>query len=233
MNDGVENFVGFEEASHRTTWLLSYADIVTLFLTFFVLLLSMSKVSSSRYESLARAFGNTPERSLAEVRQEVEEVIQSTGLDEHVHTELNDDGLYIELENAVLFAAGDAELTDEAAALVRPIGAQLAGSLEDRYQIVVEGHTDDVPIHNTRFHSNWELSTSRAIYVMEQLADAGFPQARLSVQGFADTRARHTADSGASAEERASDRRVVLRVVDVTPPSPRTSAPAQPNGGAQ
>ena len=76
------------------------------------------------------------------------------------------------------------------------------------------------PIHTARFHSNWELSTSRAIHVMEQLVASGVDPQRVSVQGFADTRARarRAAEPGAedpSEDARAADRRVVLRVVEI------------------
>lgn len=214
-----EDLVGFEPTSHRMAWVVSYADIMTIILTFFILIFSVSRVSSSRYEELASAFGSQPEQSLADVQADLQGVVDELGFEERVRIERTDDGLFIELENSILFDSGEAALHEESAALLRPIGARLAGSLDQQYGVIVEGYTDDVPIRNARFRSNWELSTSRAIYVMEELVAAGVPQQRISVQGFADTRAQAPALEAASptdvAEARASDRRVVLRVTDI------------------
>jgi chemotaxis protein MotB len=217
VKDSGDPIVCFVPQSHHRAWLVSYADVVTILLTFFVCLLSMSRISQTRYDAMARSFGNTPQRSLADVQQELESVIVHANLEERVRTELTDEGLFVEFENSILFASGDARLSDEAVGVLRPIGERLAELLEARYHLVVEGYTDDVPIHNARFHSNWELSTSRAIYVMEQLVAAGFDQQRISVQGFADTRARARGVDveSADADVRAADRRVVLRVVEL------------------
>lgn len=218
-NAEVEDLVGFEPTSHRMAWVVSYADIMTIILTFFILIFSVSRVSSSRYEELANAFGSQPERSVSDVQSDLQAIVDELGMEERVRIERTDDGLFIELENSILFASGEAELAPESAALLRPIGQRLSGALGEEYGVVVEGYTDDVPIRNARFRSNWELSTSRAIYVMEELVAAGVPQRRISVQGFADTRAQAPALEGASPsdveEARASDRRVVLRVTDI------------------
>lgn len=200
-------------------WVISYADIVTIILTFFILILSISRVSSIRYDALARAFGQDESTTLEDVQGELEEVIAEMGIEHHVRTRLDEDGLSVELANSVLFASGDAALTPEALELLSPLGTRMAATLGPEYGVVVEGYTDDVPIHNHRFRSNWELSTSRAIYVMEQLVRAGMAPERLSVQGFADTRARagaRVATGEASLDQaRAEDRRVVLRVIEL------------------
>ena len=208
----------------RLAWVISYADIMSIILTFFILILSISRVSSTRYEALTRAFGQSENTSLEDVQGELEEVIEQMGIEHHVRTRLDEDGLSVELANSVLFASGEAELTPEAQELLSPIGERMAASLDERYDVVVEGYTDDVPIHNRRYQSNWELSTSRAIYVMEQLVRAGLGRERLSVQGFADTRAQaaERVESGETSldDARAEDRRVVLRVVEVNRTTP-------------
>lgn len=214
--------------SRRMAWVVSYADIMTIILTFFILILSISRVSPRRYEALQSAFGQAPERSLEEVQAELDTLVSARGLSSYVETRLTDDGLYIELANSILFASGEAELEGEVSTtLLQPIGGSLAALLEEQYGVVVEGYTDDVPIHNARFRSNWELSTSRAIYVMEQLLEGGFPSERLSVQGFADTRV-HTdpepQDDANLADARARERRVVLRVIEHRVPE-RSDAP--------
>lgn len=219
-----EEFVAYRGEPARIAWAISYADLITLLLTFFVCLISMSRISSARYEAFARVFNRVPERGLHDIQREIEQVLHDEGFAEHVRTELRDDGLYVELENSVLFHSGDAELTEEARNLLMPIGQRLTTSLDAQYQLVVEGYTDDVPIHNARFHSNWELSTSRAIYVMARLVEAGFDPKRISVQGFADTRARIPPEESEDlTDARAASRRVVLRVIEVFEEVPHDS----------
>lgn len=219
VDAAVDELVTFEASSHSGAWIVSYADIVTIILTFFILIFSVSRISTSRYEQLASAFGNQPERSISDVQSDLQRIVDELGMDQQVRIERTDDGLFIELENSILFESGKAELHPDSAALLRPIGERLSHALGDDYGVVVEGYTDDVPIRNARFRSNWELSTSRAIYVMEELVAAGVPQDRVSVQGFADTRAQAPALRDASPDAieraRASDRRVVLRVSDI------------------
>jgi chemotaxis protein MotB len=218
IESGVEEFVRPKGSSNHMSWVLSYADIMTNILAFFVLLLAMSHVSASRYEELASAFGNRPIQNLEEVQRDLQGLANDLGVQQEVRVERTDGGLFIELENSILFESGQAELSQQSLSLLESIGRRLAAMLEDRYAVVVEGYTDDVPIHNSRFRSNWELSTSRAIFVMEELVGAGVPQNLISVQGFADTRARARNAAGEEIESaRASDRRVVLRVAEARP----------------
>jgi chemotaxis protein MotB len=75
----------------------------------------------------------------------------------------------------------------------------------------LEGHTDSVPIHTSRFRSNWELSTARSIAMLELLREKyQYPTERMSVTGFAENA---PADSNETAEGRAHNRRVDLVVV--------------------
>jgi chemotaxis protein MotB len=101
-------------------------------------------------------------------------------------------------------------------------------ALDERHQIAIEGHTDDVPIHTRQYDSNWELSSARATVVLKSFLAAGFDPRRLSAQGFADTRPAHALPKpsektsegtdkqpGADdtrAKARADNRRVVIRV---------------------
>ena len=65
---------------------------------------------------------------------------------------------------------------------------KLLPTIDSRYQIAIEGHTDDVPIHTARYDSNWDLSSARAINVLKQFTAAGISPQRLSAQGYAETR---------------------------------------------
>jgi chemotaxis protein MotB len=220
--------LGADFTIKRSAWIVTYADIMTIILTFFILLLSMSTIAQTKYELLVQAFTGEKAGNLQEVQEDIDRVIEEQGLGGEIKTQLDVNGLTIEFSNALLFSSGEAELTERARVALAPIERHLVYSLGPQYGIVVEGYTDDVPIRNARFRSNWELSTSRAINVMERLAEAGMDRRRISVQGFADTRAAteaniSTPDGRAKLTPeqldaaRAANRRVVIRVDGLNP----------------
>lgn len=211
-----------------SSWIVSYSDIMTIILTFFILLLSISTIAQTKYELIVQAFTGEKAGNLTEVEQEIKEVIEEQGLSGEVKTRLDMDGLKVSFSNALLFASGEAKLRNSAYKALTPISHHLVSKLGPQYGIIVEGYTDDVPINNGTFASNWELSTSRAITVREVIAEVGLDPRRISVQGYADTRAATDIDlslknmrAALSTEElaqaRAANRRVVLRI-DALPP---------------
>lgn len=114
-------------------------------------------------------------------------------------------GLIISLRESAFFASGD----DGVAADGQPIMAKIAGVIQDLPNPVrLEGHTDSLPIHNSRFRSNWELSAARAIAMLEVLAERyHIPRARMAIAGYAENA---PADSNQTEEGRAHNRRVDL-----------------------
>lgn len=201
-------------------WLLSYADLITLITTFFVVLLSMSSVHHLRFDLLRTAFASDGRpNDLTSLKADLDHYIESVGLSETVETHLDHDGLSVRFVNAVLFDSGSATVRADGREVLETV-TELLSRIESRYQVVVEGYTDDVPIHTARFRSNWELSAQRAISVLEELLHAGIEQDRLSIQGFADTRPAiplaQTAMAGEMGPDleqwRSLNRRVVLRV---------------------
>jgi chemotaxis protein MotB len=168
-------------------WLVSYADLLTLLLGFFVLLLGASQLKGGRFEQIAASLTGAKQAAPLEgLRGRVEEVIAKGGLRDRVRTVRDAEGLGIELKDALLFESGSAEVRAEGSAVIAQV-ARLLGELPAR-PIVVEGHTDDVPIHTAQYRSNWELSAQRAINVLLALEASGVSRARLSARGFADTR---------------------------------------------
>lgn len=127
--------------------------------------------------------------------------------------------LRLEVGNDILFPSGTATLSAAGAELLVGLSAAL---LDERLQISVEGHTDDVPIATAQFPSNWELSSIRATTVARHLIALGVPEQRLRVTGHAGTRPRALNDSAAN---RALNRRVslVLEIAD-GPVATRTPA---------
>jgi chemotaxis protein MotB len=117
-------------------------------------------------------------------------------------------GLVVSLREAGAFGTGSAELSLTARAVLGLVGAALADVPNG---VRVEGHTDDVPIHTTRYRSNWELSTTRATNVVAFLMDRGVPPARLSAAGYGEFHPRASNDSEVN---RARNRRVDIVVLN-------------------
>jgi chemotaxis protein MotB len=118
-----------------------------------------------------------------------------------VTMKLTPEGLVISLHEIGFFASGSAEVRAESA----PVLASLAATLPDA-PLRVEGHTDNVPIHTSRFTSNWELSTARASAIARLLLERGSMRpANVSAAGYAEF---HPVVSNATEEGRAQNRRV-------------------------
>lgn len=121
------------------------------------------------------------------------------------------DGLVISLREAGFFASGSAVPKPETLPTLREIAASL-GRMP--YSLRVEGHTDNVPIHNAEFDSNWELSAARATRIARLLLELNaVPPERLSAAGYAEY---HPVASNDTAEGRAENRRVDVVVLPRT-----------------
>jgi chemotaxis protein MotB len=127
-------------------------------------------------------------------------------------------GLVLSIPEAGAFPPGSAEMSDAA----RDVMTRLAAALEQLPNAVrIEGHTDDVPIHNAHFNSNWELSTARATFVVQfLLQEGGLEPDRLSAAGYG---AFHPVAENASPDGRARNRRVDIVIA---PPAADLSLPA-------
>ncbi len=198
-------------------WLTSYADLVTLLMTFFVLLVSISAIDASKYEQIAQSFSadgaaRPPQKNLNELYQELTRILREENLSAQVEAKKTPTGIAISVPGAYLFRSGSAEISEPALPLVRRL-ADIIRVVP--YQIAIEGHTDDVPIHSREFPSNWELSTARASRIVRFMIDHSVDSRRLRAIGFADTRPvapNIDPKTGESNEfNRARNRRVVIR----------------------
>jgi chemotaxis protein MotB len=125
-----------------------------------------------------------------------------------VQVRLEGRGLVISLREATFFASGE----DGVAAGSLPILAKIAAVIQPLTNSVrLEGYTDAIPIHNSRFHNNWELSAARSIAMLEVMRDRfQIPPARMAVAGYAENA---PADTNETEEGRAHNRRVDLVVL--------------------
>lgn len=128
-----------------------------------------------------------------------------------LHIMQNNQGIRIDISDNVLFSQGSAELSAESEALLQQIADVLRSN---NYPLQVEGHTDNVPIHNAQFFSNWELSAVRASSMVRTLAKHGIAESRLSASGFGAS--RPLADNETE-EGRARNRRVSMTLLQSQP----------------
>lgn len=121
----------------------------------------------------------------------------------------HDDGLVIRLRDAAFFEAAKANVRKEVLGDLSSVGQTLRG-LEN--QIRIEGHTDPVPIRNSLYRSNWELSAARAAAVLDELVrSSGIHESRMSIAGYASQRPIASNDSP---DGRSQNRRVDIVVLD-------------------
>ena len=118
------------------------------------------------------------------------------------------------LQSEVLFATAKAELGPQGQASIRAVAQSLAEIVKTipadvAWVLRVDGHTDQRPIANEQFPSNWELSVARAVAVVRALADAGIPADRLAVAGFGQ---HHPLDQAGSAEANRRNRRIEFKL---------------------
>jgi chemotaxis protein MotB len=200
-----------EESAQDELWLISYADMLTLLVGFFVLIIASVPMKRANFERIAAALSGTGQAPLEDLRDKVDALIARTPeLKDKVRTRDDAEGLGIEFRDALLFDSGSPKLREEAQPAIAEI-ARLLRELPGR-PVIVEGHTDEVPINTASFHSNWELSSQRAINVLQSLQSSGVPRERMSARAYADTRPLATAVEHDLEKRRASNRRVLIRV---------------------
>jgi len=187
-------------------WLFGYADVVTLLFACFAALYAAATAPVPVANAAAAA---PPAPSIrADLAAEFA-ALRLRQSDLQIDVTRSPRGTVVSLAEAGSFAPGDAELSPAA---IRAIGDLAALLQSELHQIRVEGHTDDRPIRNQRFASNWELSTARATRVVQWLVEDGrIAPARLSAAGYAEYRPR---DANAEPEGRARNRRVDIVILD-------------------
>lgn len=159
--------------------------------------------------------GLPPGPSVEEVlalQKELQAAMGNELKNQEIELSITPEGFVISLKELGFFNSGQAALLPGAAEKIKRIAKILS---EHGLELRIEGHTDNQPIHNDQFGSNWELSTARAMAVLTILVDeAGFDPRKVSVAGFGEY--RPVADN-ATPEGRGKNRRVDLVVVSGTP----------------
>ncbi|MCR8921681.1 flagellar motor protein MotD [Dasania sp. GY-MA-18] len=149
--------------------------------------------------------GELPEQ-FHKITENIEEVFGELLDTKMIHLQGNEEWLSVEMKSSLLFETGDARLTVPSMEIL----ASLAGLFKDSSNpIRVEGFTDNVPISNEFFESNWELSAARAAAVVRLFAEEGIDPARMAAVGYGEHQPVADNDSPAGREK---NRRVVLMI---------------------
>jgi chemotaxis protein MotB len=145
---------------------------------------------------------------LEHIRRELTQTLSNQVAQHTVSIQMGRDGLVISLREAGFFPSGSATPKPEALDTLRKIASSLGHT---PYDLRIEGHTDNIPIHSAVFDSNWELSSARATGIARlMLNEHAIPADRLSAAGYAEF---HPVASNATADGRAENRRVDLVVL--------------------
>lgn len=200
---------------HEESWLLSYADLITNLLLFFVVLLTAANLNKGRMQQIVKSIsGAESPASLESIRREIDAEIGRQKLQDMVRTEVTADGLELSLNSGLVFDSGKASIRPELEGTVVSM-LRLLAPYSSKYGYAVEGHTDVTPIvPGGAFATNWELSSARAIVVRQRLEEAGINRTRIRVEGYADTKPLPEDQlAGLNQEQRlARHRRVVVRI---------------------
>lgn len=224
------------------SWLVPYADILTLLLALFIVLFASSSVDEKKLQQMSAIFNSvfssgtgimenpaviqTPngsesdlqtgaskymedQRRLLESQHRVDEFIAINELENQFETKMTDEGLLITIRDSVLFDMGRAELKAEYAAIADDLAQLLM--FDPPRNIVITGHTDNVPISTAEFSSNWDLSVMRAVNFMKEIAgsNSDLDAKYFSVKGYGEF---HPIASNDTEEGRAKNRRVEVLV---------------------
>lgn len=229
------NFNDDEDDVGGNEWLATYGDLVTLLLCFFVLLYSMSTIDVQKFKTLVdsmQRIGMVSEKgsimpstgdSIASmdaiidkkqdetIYSQVKKVVEEKGLEKEVAVSNEKEGVLLRFNDETLFDSGKAVLKLTAKAMLSQIG-QILG--QHNAHVKVEGHTDNVPIKNSQFADNWELSVARAMSVLKFFTQEVPEDERLmpwnfEVSGYGEF---HPVAPNNSPENRSKNRRIEILI---------------------
>jgi chemotaxis protein MotB len=220
-----------EDAENLERWLLTYADLITLLLAFFVVMYSMSQIDAKRFGEMSESLHGilkggdnvlNPDEvvqtedghgvlklgNLRMLQKAIEGKSEERKKLQDVQTEITERGLVIHIVERALFQEGSSTLQGNSWEVLDLIYNEI-DTIPNH--IRVEGHTDDRPIMTEKFPSNWELSSSRATEVVRYFVNEySFPPNRISALGYGEFR---PIQPNNSIENRARNRRVDIVIL--------------------
>ncbi|MEA1973192.1 MAG: OmpA family protein [Candidatus Cloacimonadota bacterium] len=192
-------------------YMATYGDMMTLLVTFFVLLISYSSMQEAKFSSamisIRGALGVMKASATSKVRPQVtpffdsktgeidydikqiieqlDEETKKSGTHENVKITYEEGKIHFRISTPMLYSSGNANLKESSFKALDLIAKVLEKS---SYEIRIEGHTDNVPIHTAKFPSNWELSTERAMSIVRRFVNQNVSPERFQVIGYGEYR---------------------------------------------
>lgn len=220
------------EMEYGNSWLITYSDMITIILCFFIVFFTFTAEEASLLEKIKDTLTteveglNQENEKLKEEKESLSallfgsensidssenfmEFLEKNNLKESVYIIEEERGLVIRFKDGVLFSSGKATISESGYNLLNEIAEKIQGIPN---LVVIEGFTDNIPIKTNDFPSNWELSVARAIGVAKfMIDDMAIEEERISVSGFGEQRPIDTNDTE---EGRANNRRIEITILD-------------------
>jgi chemotaxis protein MotB len=219
------------------SWLIPYADLLTLLLALFIVLFASGSINNNKLQQIMISMntalsgqGNSmiqkenasvlkknekeqddskqeEQERLQSLKGEIEKFITARGLEKVITIKDEPKGIKLSLKDVILFESGNDELKGASLTILNDL-LDLIKTVKN--PISIEGHTDNVPITGGRFKSNWELSAARALSVLYFFEQNGIPSNKLQFAGFGE---QHPLYPNDSLEHRQANRRVDIIII--------------------
>lgn len=221
-----------EQEKGAPKWMVTFSDMTTLLLTFFVLLISMASFDKRKMEQVfgvlsgssgilsqvgtsnmseenivaRKSMNENIEKTVDKLEKSLKEFVQAQNMEKMISIVKTDKGISIRVLDSVFFNSGSATLSPNAS----PILTKIFDTVHyTPYYMNVEGHTDDAPIGQGAL-ANWDLSAARAVSVVKFFLNDGFNPARISASGYGEY---HPILPNITPENRAKNRRVEINII--------------------
>lgn len=210
-------------------WMITYGDMVTLVLCFFVALFAFSTIDKQKYVQIAQSLRgalsggegvfrgqvstsdtnfNRYNQMFNQMYQELRRIIDNEELRGKAEITITERGITISFKEKLFFKIGSADILPEAFPVLEQVGNVLK---ERAYPLRIEGHTCDLPINSVQFPSNWELSAIRAVRVSRHLINkVGYRPELISIAGYGEYQ---PLVPNINEENRAKNRRVDIVII--------------------
>ena len=214
------------------SWLIPYSDLLTLLLALFIVLFAAGTINNGKLQQIMISMNSalsgqgssmiqkdntgvtkrmdqkkTETEKLHGLMKQIEDYIEARGLEKVITIKDEPKGIKLSLKDVILFESGKADLKGDSLVILKDL---LDLIKQVKNPISIEGHTDNVPITNNEFKSNWELSAARALSVLYFFEDKGIPSNKLQFSGFGKQNPLYPNDT---VEHRQINRRVDITIL--------------------
>ncbi len=216
------------------SWLIPYSDLLTLLLALFIVLFAAGTINNGKLQQIMISMNSAlsgqgssliqKENALATKKidlkeketeklhglmEQIEDYIEARGLEKVITIKDEPKGIKLSLKDVILFESGKADLKGDSLVILKDL---LDLIKQVKNPISIEGHTDNVPITNNEFKSNWELSAARALSVLYFFEDKGISSNKLQFSGFGEQNPLYPNDT---VEHRQTNRRVDITILKI------------------